>query len=484
MFCGACYTSQEQPKFHVHQLEDEGADGLTTEKERLTKRWSRKNKSESNYMEARDGDHTLIPFECDLCIFRKLRRSSSPQCDFIHSPSAPFSGQTKASDELLMSCIRRMNLDAFWSRARSTVDGQRSKLALGIKFSGYVGLDGPYVHMGPLPSFDHCGYETAIQMLLYSLGKGRHSSTHTQFETIRKLRTAYRNQVRSSPQSTREVLALADDGGPYMRISNDPCGSMFFQAFMKGMQHRMGQLWKPNKAMSTHLILRVLLETEKRIDLASTVPEVDRWITFNAFAILAYVLSLRGNEVFFVDLKGLWKHWDKVEESSEALIISLRGKIKGEHQERNHLFPCVACTSSGIDVKLAVRRCMDSKRYLGFVDGPLMCHANGTCMTSRDIDGLFHEVLEDTYDSKPSLFPSDIDSKETLRDRYHAFRSFRRSSDTRAIEKGVSQLDIEVINRWKFVKKSKGKRPKMKMSMHYAQVDELWEPFIRYTNAM
>ena len=133
---------------------------------------------------------------------------------------------------------------------------------------------------------------------------------------------------------------------------------------------------------------------------------------------------------------------------------------------------------------MAVQRCMDSKRYLGFVDGPLMCHANGTCMTSRDIDGLFHEVLEDTYDSKPSLFPSDIDSKETLRDRYHAFRSFRRSSDTRAIEKGVSQLDIEVINRWKSVEKSKGKRPKMKMSMHYAQVDELCEPFIRYTNAM
>jgi hypothetical protein len=36
-------------------------------------------------------------------------------------------------------------------------------------------MKGPAEEPGPLPKFDHCGYEVAIQIVVSSLGAGRYS---------------------------------------------------------------------------------------------------------------------------------------------------------------------------------------------------------------------------------------------------------------------------------------------------------------------
>lgn len=55
---------------------------------------------------AREGDHLVTPFECDLRMFVELKnRHPMPQ---------------SKEDKTFASCIRRMNLDAFWSRAPTT----------------------------------------------------------------------------------------------------------------------------------------------------------------------------------------------------------------------------------------------------------------------------------------------------------------------------------------------------------------------------
>jgi hypothetical protein len=129
----------------------------------------------------------MVPFECDLCIFCKLRN---------HLPDL-----SNPQDKLLTACIRRINLDAFWSRAKSTVRGNRDKVAQAIKISNTVGLFGPYEAEGPLPEFDHCGYEVAIEMVIQSRQPGRYSSEYTQFETIRKLRSAFSNHCRATAKA-------------------------------------------------------------------------------------------------------------------------------------------------------------------------------------------------------------------------------------------------------------------------------------------
>ena len=97
---------------------------------------------------------------------------------------------------------------------------------------------------------------------------------------------------------------------------------------------------------------------------------------------------------------------------------------------------------------------------------------------------LLSELLEELFDSDKELFPMDITSKEMVRERYQAFRTFRRTSDTRATEEGVSKSDIDLVNRWETVERAKGKRQGMPMRLHYAQVELIIKPFLRYTWAM
>ena len=179
-----------------------------------------------DFHEARDGDHILIPFECDLCIFRKLRKVD------------PLVISSK--DQLLLVCIRRMNLDAFWSRARSTVAQNTRNVKTSIKFSESLGLQGTFEHQGPYQDWDHCGYEVASNILLYSRNTGKHDTTHTQFETIRKLRSVFSNHCRAAPQSNVTNYSMVDGKGKYTKLVNDKCGSLWFQRFMSGCQNRMG----------------------------------------------------------------------------------------------------------------------------------------------------------------------------------------------------------------------------------------------------
>jgi hypothetical protein len=144
--------------------------------------------------------------------FRKLRGVSLDQ-------SSPV-------DTLITACIRRANIDAFWSRATSTVHGNWDKVEDTLRLSCTLGLEGPFRHEGPLPDFDHCGYEIAYNMLLISRRPGVYSKEYTQWETIRKAGSAIDNQQRASPQATSTVMALGDENGNYYRISSDPVSSV------------------------------------------------------------------------------------------------------------------------------------------------------------------------------------------------------------------------------------------------------------------
>jgi hypothetical protein len=76
-----------------------------------------------------------------------------------------------------------------------------------------------------------------------------------------------------------------------------------------------------------------------------------------------------------------------------------------------------------------------------------------------------------------------------LRQKYQVFRTYRKSSDSRALVKGVSDVDIDVSNRWQTTLEcAKGKRPnrpnRPTMRQHYAAVHLLEPAFRRYTEAM
>ena len=118
-------------------------------------------------------------------------------------------------------------------------------------------------------------------------------------------------------------------------------------------------------------------------------------------------------------------------------------------------------------------------------DGNLPIHRYATYNKSAVDLETFHELLDDLLDRSSELFPSDIRSPEAIRDKYSVFRTFRRSSDTRAIECGVRENDINVVNRWKAKEAAgTGKPTHASMAHYYSDLSLLKGPFKRYTQAM
>ena len=267
----------------------------------------------------------MAPFECDYCIFRKMR---------FRKPCLSNHG-----DCSLLALIRRANLDAFWSTAPSTVRENTRRLKLGQKFSEKLKLPGPYLQVGPFPQYDYCGYEVAFQMLLYSLNKGKTNKNHTQWNTIRHLRSAYTNQVKSTSQSNQIVLSLNDSSGNYQRFNKDSCGSLWFEKIVEGCHNRMGDESITNRTFSIHRLKAVIRKVEEKLDLSLGPALKHQWLVFSCYSVICYVVSLRGNEAFLIDLDGILRHWDTCQ-NQNFFIIALRGKIKGEkHDVAYYLAP-------------------------------------------------------------------------------------------------------------------------------------------------
>jgi hypothetical protein len=177
VWCGECYTSSPLVSFHIRTVTDkqDGNDDDTFHQARLQQAWKGKHRAKDNFLVGRNGDHTLLSFECDLCIFRKLKgRIPDPDSNM---------------DALCQAAVRRVNLDAMWARSKHTAQGQRDMLNQGLRYSKLAGLEGPYWYEGLLPAHDHCGYKVAIQMVLKSRAPAKHSQNYTQFDTIGKLRS-------------------------------------------------------------------------------------------------------------------------------------------------------------------------------------------------------------------------------------------------------------------------------------------------------
>lgn len=438
------------------------------DEDRLLSGWVQKKSDRGRFVEARNGDDLMVSFECDLCIFGKLY-GRLPVSD-------------NANDTFSLSCIRRINLDAFWSRARSTVEANAAKVREGLRISRRLGLAGPYLDPGPLPAHDHCGYEVALQIVVSSLESGRYAVGHKQWDTIRKFRSSYSNQVRAARDANSNPLVLADNkGSGYQRLAIDPCGSLWFQRFMLGCSKRMGQDWRPNQAISVQIMHCLLEGVENKARIAETGEDRQKWVMAGAYFCICFVLSLRSPEGLMADLEGLLQHNDP---TSDEVVVPLLGRFKGEHHSKQHLMISVAKTGSGIQVKLWLSRLIAVHKALGRSTGPAFVDASGYQSTTADMNNLFLDVLGDIYEEHPKLFGLDIRDSSDLSEKYNVFRSFRRGSESRAVAMRVSEADRYVVNRWKKKENAGTGKVSHSIDQHYVDVNMVKESFIRYTSAM
>lgn len=374
-------------------------------------------------------------------------------------------------------------MDAFWSRGPSTVAQNRYRVRRIIKdLNDELGISqAPFYDFGPHPLIDDQGYKVAFATLLASTKPGRYDKSHTQWQTIRHIKGAVGTYERTSAIGPALV---DDDKARVQHFQEGGTSSLWYQLFSMGCKSRMGSKVIKNLALDVELILEVLSLIDQKIEDEldhEDSTERDKWVIAGAYLAFSYVLSLRGNECFMMDIKQLLEN-PLMEKGLVWIVLS--GVMKGQTVPTLHQLRSVPITGSGVDIRLWKERLMVVHQLAGRQEGPAICDSRGFILNNQDMNELFWSILEEVYSEKPELFPKDISSKVDIRSSINIYRTLRRSSNSQAISMGVKKEDIDIVERWRNVQVSQGKAPGEAMHIGYAEQELLNRCFERYTSSM
>ena len=432
--------------------------------------WRRK-KETHRFLSARNGDMISSPFQCDCCWFVNLTKK--------------LPNEHLLSDARLLAYIRRVNLDVFWMREPSTVASTFNALRKGMKMSTQLGLNPVHIAMGPWPMSDTCGFQVAIELLRASQYPGKNDSTYTQFDSIRKIRSAYINASESGPVRGLDNSCFKTDKGQMFSYLNGATQSKLFVSFMKGCEKRMGRLVKQNLGLSIHLLLDILRVYDDELKDENIPYQRKRMMIICAASfVILWAGALRGGEIFMLERSEFVKRRDDGRNSGTHghVVIPLMGRFKGETGERNLVIILANITNSG----LQVRKWVDYFSALLLVEekhksvGPALCDIKGDMLTMNDLNAEFHDILERLQREGGSGIPEDL----IVNERFNVYRSFRRGATTRAKEMKVDPDVIEMNNRWRKVENKQGSLPKLPMSQLYMEITQVLDSKLQFSRSL
>jgi hypothetical protein len=124
-WCGPCYQPLGVKEHPIHLEVDEDGDLLEDANDA------------ERFLVARAGDHLMIPFQCEVCHFRKVMQG-------VPAKSLP-------RDQEILEIMRRANIDAFWSPESSTVRSDLGE-AMRPEITAFpLGMPSMTPPMGPWP---------------------------------------------------------------------------------------------------------------------------------------------------------------------------------------------------------------------------------------------------------------------------------------------------------------------------------------------
>jgi hypothetical protein len=224
---------------------------------------------------ARGGDSLVCPFQCDVCHFvNVMGREPLTQ---------------SAMDLRMLKCIRCVLLDAFWAREPTTVGHVLLEAKSGIAIATQLGFaDKLFSPRGPFPAVDVDGMAAAIVMVQRSLAKGKYSDT-VQFETVRKFRAAVSNIYHSSVEG-QGAMVMAKDTRK-LQVTKCPTYSSFFERFCHGMHKRMGDIVRPERAVSHDIIKAIMADLERDWETCNDRFKLELALE-GAYYLIAFILAL------------------------------------------------------------------------------------------------------------------------------------------------------------------------------------------------
>jgi hypothetical protein len=433
-------------------------------------KWKKK-REELRFISARKGDMLSSPFQCEFCWFANINKSES--------------NDWYPNDAKQLAYMKQVNLDMFWSREKSTVQNTLSTLLRSKKCSEELGLQPIPLNVGPWPITDNCGFQIAIEMLKMSQGRGRNSEHYIQFDSIRKVRSAYTNVFDSSPARCMINSKMKSDRGQVFTFANNDTDSKLFSMFIKGCEKRMGRFVKQDCGMSHDLLYEILVMYEKEFDDKLTTAKRKRFmLVCGAAFVILWGGALRGGEVMMIESSELIKRRldGKNEKGKEHCVVPLMGRFKNEVGERNLIIILANCTASGIPIRRWVEGLADMLIAEGRQNevGPAICDEEGYQLEMWKLNGELHKMINNVKDESPKLIPEGI----IIDDRFNIYRSFRRGATTRAKEKGVSEPIIEMNNRWRKFQNKQGSLPNLPMSQLYIDIRQAFDTKIKFSQSL
>ena len=259
---------------------------------RILQQWNQHKKRKDDFHYARDGDHIITPFQCDLRVFRCINNRN------------PVKGLSE--DDTTLAFIWRANLESFWSHSPCTVNDNRSRAEQIIDSLDELGIArGPFHDLGPTEDYDSFRYTTAIAMLSASRRRRRNSTSHLQWSTIRHTRTTLSNHKRLGNRHLGSLALVDSVAGTTQHFQSGGTSSLWFQQFLQGCRARMGDNLKKNLALDVKLFKRVIDRIDLKARSATNELVRARWCVVGAYLSFSYLFSLRGNEGFMIDIKEL-----------------------------------------------------------------------------------------------------------------------------------------------------------------------------------
>ena len=395
----------------------------------------------------------MAPFQCDNCWFINMYKRE------------PLT--RNITDQSELAFIRRVNLDVFWSREKSTVKGIIGKVKEIIRRGRIKGRPLALPSFEPWPVEDRMGMGTAILMLEKSLEKGV-NDYYTQFDTCRMLRSVYADIYSASSALLDENRVFKSRRGDILRLHGDPMQSPLMERFVKGMKARMPETKNRNLPLVGKAVAALLSKLESEVKNAETSIERKRQLIMaGGYISVCYGYSLRGNEAFLIDGDRLQKHigLGKYECPIPHVCVALLGRFKGESGDRMQVFPLANTTASGVPIRWWLEKVVEVLKNENLSNCPAFCDEKGYLLGVDDIEEIMHPVLA-KLQGTPELagvLPEGI----VVEEKYKCYRSFRRGAVSTAKNIGIKDSAIELVHRWSRFEAREGKQPGFSMMEHY-----------------
>jgi len=422
-----------------------------------------------DFMVARPGDNILVPFECDYCSFYRLTYKE-PDMDLpMHMD--------------LLNDIRRVNLDAFWTLAPSTVANHMRNFWEQVGVGKSKGFEMFPVPLGPFPAQHDQGMRAAIAVLAKGEQPGRHE-TKVKFSTARKQRSLHTKISMASVQGGALAPKLLSERGSQALVYI-PTNSEFFLRFISGYKSRVGIRTKQDAPISIQLMVEIQarLESDWQEAIAGGNKEETRDIAeVGAYLLLTYCRSMRGFEATKAVLTRLRCQMLSPAEATRTgreepphVSLPLVGRFKARSRETQQRLIDIAWeTASGLQPGLWTQRLVQVLESLGITSDWVFQDEKGHQRPMSHFSDFFFKTLLEIQEECPSLISADMNVLED----FGLARSARRGASTRAKEAGVDKDDIDWMNRWNIGEDDVVRGP---MRVQYAERKQMLQTFLRFS---